>query len=258
MPFTGIDRSLWAIGLFGHLALLSVLLARHRAIRFPMFTALISANIVRTLLLYSLRSNDRAYVTVYLLAHVLDVVLQLAVVYEVARHVFRPNGRWAPDVHHAMFWLTWGSLALATGLTWLAAPNAPGLERTALLKSEFFSSALMSELFLGMVGLSVTVGLPWKTHDARIAHGLGAFSLLDIAIEAVHTVHGGAGTSNIQDALTVSRMIVYLFCLLYWIVTLWQEAPQPRELPQKLLADLRTLNARVAYDLYTLRNWKKP
>ena len=145
-----------------------------------------------------------------------------------------------------------------TVVGYVRAPDAPGLESRLLLKSGFFSSALMSELFLGMVALSVTVGLPWRTHDARIAHGLGVFSLLDLAIEAVHTVHGGAGALNVQDVLTSARMIVYLGCLVYWIVTLWQEAPEPRDLPLKLIAELRLLNARVAYDLGTLRKWKKP
>lgn len=258
MPLSGMDRSLWAAGLFGHVTLLSVLLARRRSARFPMFTALIATNIARTVLLYCLRDAEAAYRAAYVATHFLDTALQLAVVYEVARHVFRPGGRWAPDVHHTIFWLLWTSLAVASTLTLLAAPDAPGLESRLLLKSGFFSSALMSELFLGMVALSVTVGLPWRTHDARIAHGLGVFSLLDLAIEAVHTVHGGAGALNVQDVLTSARMIVYLGCLVYWIVTLWQEAPEPRDLPLKLIAELRLLNARVAYDLGTLRKWKKP
>lgn len=258
MPLNGMDRLLWAIGLFGHIALLIVLLARRRTARFPMFTALVSANILRTVLLFSLRNHEFPYMLVYLAAHVLDIGLQLAVVYEIARHVFRPSGGWAPDVRRPMLWLGWASLAAASGLTWLAAPYAPGLERTALLKSEFFSSTLTSELFLGMVVLSVTAGLPWRTHDARIMHALGTFTLLDLAIEAVHTVHGEAGTSHIRDVLTLARMAVYLGCLAYWIVTLWQEAPEPRGLPPKMLADLRLLNARLAYDLYALRNWKKP
>ena len=228
------------------------------AVHFPVFTAFIFASVLRSTLLFTLQNREVAYKVAYIATDFLDAGLQLAVVYELARHVFRRVDRWAPDVKRGMAWLGAGSLALASALTLLGAPSGPVWERTLLLKISFFTSALMSELFLGMIVLSVTAGLPWRTHVARIAQGLGAYSIVDVGLEAVHTVHGAAGGSNIRDILTLVRMSVYLACLFYWISTLWLEAPAPRELPPKVLEDLRSLQARVAYDLYTLRSWRKP
>ena len=111
---------------------------------------------------------------------------------------------------------------------------------------------------MGLGVLSVTAGLPWKTHVARIAHGLGAYSLVDVAIEAGHNVYGLGYRAGTDEVLTYARMLLYLACLGYWIVTLWQDAPEPRELPAEMRAQLRSLQARVAYDLGTIRTWRKP
>jgi hypothetical protein len=259
MPVNGLDLLLWAFGFAGHLALVCVLLLRHRAPRFRAFTALIFANVVRTVLLFFLRTRGQGpYVAGYLGMDLVDVSLQLAIVYELASSVFRPLGRWASDVRSPIGWLVAGSLGLASVLTGLAVPTAGIWEKTFITRAGFFSSALLSELFLGMVALSVTVGLPWKTHAARIASGLGAYSILDVAIEAAHTLHGAWFGWQALDVLTLIRMALYLACLGYWIVTLWQDEPAPEKLSPEIQERLRHLQGRVAYDLYTLRNWRKP
>lgn len=261
MPLSGLDRLLWAAGLLGHVVLLAVLFSRKRAARFPAFTALIGCNVVRTLLLFEFfrryGTGDR-YLVAYLVTETVDVLLQLAVVYEVASHVFRPLGRWAPDTRRNLPALIWGSLAVALLLTWMTAPTGFRWVVALVVRGTFFSSLLMSELCVGFIVLSVTVGLPWKTHVARIAHGLGAYSIIDVVLGAGRTLFRSGEGAEVHHALTMARKIVYLLCLVYWIVTLWQEAPQPRAVPPEMLEELRALQARVAYDLYTLRNWRKP
>ncbi len=260
MPLSGIDQLLWAAGLLGHAVLLGVLLGRRRAAQFPAFTALIAANVLRSVVLYAVRSRgtEQTYFATFLTGGIVDAVLQFTVLYEIASHVFRPLGHWALDARKSMRLLIGGSLILATGLTALAAPSRFRWDFNVLTKVGFFSSTLLAELFVGMLVLSVTVGLPWRTHVARIAHGLGAYSIVDIAIEVGHTLYGAPYRAQVDEALTSARMLVYLACLVYWIVTLWQEAPQPRELPAEMRAHLRAWQANLADNLYTLRSWKKP
>jgi hypothetical protein len=259
MPLSGLELLLWAVGLLGHSALLYVLIVRHGVRQFPAFTALIVASIVRTVLLFSLFfRGQNAYAAGYLGMDFVDMSLQLAIVYELAAFVFRPLGRWASDIRSPIAWLAIASILLASGLTWLAVPAANIWERTLIFRAGFFSSALLSELFVGMVVLSVTAGLPWKTHAARIAHGLGAFSIVDVLIEAAHTLHGVWFGLQISDLLTMFRMALYLACLAYWIVTLWQKEPARVQLSAESREHLLQLQARVAYDLSTLRNWRKP
>ncbi len=250
----------WAVGFSGNVGLLAVLLYKRRLRPFPLFTTLIAAGILRTTLLYIVHryGSERAYFRWYVAFGLLDVSLQLGVVYEVASHVFRPLGRWAPDVRGGLRWLVWCSVAIALALTLLATPGAAKWQMAALIKGDFFSSVLLSGLFLGLVVLSVTVGLPWRTHTARISQGLGAYSLMDVIIQALHTIYGTGYQAGIDEVLIGIRKSLYLAALGYWIVTLWRSAPATRELPAEMQTQLRNLHARVAYDLYSIRHWRKP
>jgi len=88
---------------------------------------------------------------------------------------------WARDVRTTFAGMVCASVIVALLLTWLAHPSAPFAIQTFILRSNLFSAALMSELFVGMVVLSSIAGLPWKTHVARIAQGFGAYSIFCVA-----------------------------------------------------------------------------
>ena len=57
-------------------------------------------------------------------------------------------------------------------------------------RGNLFAAALQSELFVAMMALSIDARLPWKTHVAKIAQGLGAYSLLGVLIETGHSYFG--------------------------------------------------------------------
>ena len=260
MILSDLDSLLWAAGLFGNVLLLAVLVLRHRASHFPFFTAFLAGGILRTLVLIQLAHHYVArtyFLSYWSLAILVDVVLQLGVVYETAGHVFRPLGHWAPDARRGMTWLIAGSLFTAGVLTWLATPVSLLWQQSLVQKGNFFISILMSELFIGMVMLSVTVGLPWRTHVARIAQGFGAYAIFDLALQAGHALYGSEYLARVDLILTKAGKTFYLGCMAYWVVTLWQDAPAPRELPEAARQHLRALQARITYDLYTLRSGRR-
>ena len=151
MQLTGLDLLFWAAGLGVHLILLSVLLIRRRFKVFPIFTAFIIANVGRTVALYFVRllGTRAGYFYAFWSLGILDTVLQLAVVYEMYSLTFRPLGVWARDLRGAFIWLVTVSIAVAAGLTWLAAPHARLWMQVVIIKGSFFSSACMSESSLG-------------------------------------------------------------------------------------------------------------
>lgn len=259
MQLNCVDFLLWAAGLFGHILLLFVLWNRHRMSTFPFFTTLITSNVVRsiTLFLIASRGIEHGYLIAYSVLAVFDLVLQLCVIYELASHVFRPTGQWAPDVRRGFGIGVGISIAIAAAMTCL--PTNP--EKTRLMAmlngGNFFSSALMCEFFVGMIVLSVTVRLPWKTHVARIAQGLGFYSLLSVLAAAGHSVVGTERSSTWSDDITLVRMIAYLICLGYWIITLWRKAPEPKELSEEMRRQLFILQRRTEYDLRRLRMLKR-
>ncbi len=66
--------------------------------------------------------------------------------------------------------------------------------------------------------LSGMAGLPWKTHVARIAQGLGFYSMVGILTEAGHNVF--SRDSATYQTLSYLRMTTYLLSASYWIVML--------------------------------------
>jgi hypothetical protein len=249
---------IWVVSLIGQVILLSVLFLRHRATMFPFFTAYTAVCIVNSLVLYAvaLYSTKHTYLVVYVIFGFIDFAQQLTVAYELGSHVFCPTGSWAPDVRKSFLMLIVASLAIATFLTCLPEPPSGTSALGILLdRCNIFSSALICPLFVGMIALSATANLPWKTHVARIAQGLGFYSLFGLITEAWHCMV--IWNSIAYQYLTYARQMLYLLCLFYWIVMLWREAPAPQELPEETRRQLFTLQRRVEYDLRKLRALKR-
>src|SRR5258708_989436 len=111
----------------------------------------------------------------------------------------------------------------------------------------------MSDLFVGMVALSVKFGLPWKTHVARISQGLGVYSIIDVLVETGHSYFGVGHSTQIYASLAHLRMSSYLICAAYWIVMLWRNAPVSKKLPEQLRDQLIGLQNVVDTDLEQIR-----
>lgn len=257
MHVTGTLFLFWAAGLFAHAILLVVLLTRHHAKTFPVFTTLIAVNVLNSVALYEIAHHEskHAYTVAYFAFAILDLVLQLWVTYELASHVFCPTGSWAPDVRKGFLLLVLGSLVIALALACLPSPLEPSLLLKLLDRGNLFSSALQCELLVGMIAFSSTAGLPWKTHVARIAQGLGFYSLIGLLTEAGHNILAHETTT--YETLTYLRLSTYLVCASYWIVMLWLPAPAPQELPVAAQRKLFTLQRRVEFDLRKLRALKR-
>lgn len=255
MHLAGVDLLYWVAGFLGHLVLLIVLSARQRVQEFPIFTTWIVSNLLRTLALVAVShyGSKAGYYYSYWSLAVLDTLMQFAIVYEMYFKVFRPLGVWAPDVRKAFLWLLSSSLGIAVAFTVLATPHTRLWIQAVMIKGNLFSSVSMTELFVGMMALSVKVGLPWKAHVGRISQGLGAYSLFGVVLEAGNSYFGLDRDIHAYQVLSRLRMTVYLCCLVFWIVMLWKNAPQSRQLSAELREELAKLQARVEYDLQRIR-----
>jgi hypothetical protein len=259
MHLTGLDLLFWAAGFLENVALLFILWYRRRAKDFPCFTTLITLNVVRTIVLYLVLhyGTKQAYFYTYWSLAVLDVMVQLCIVYELASRVFRPLGEWAADVRSSLIWLASLSVTAAAGLTWLASPPTRNWIQAVVTKGLLFSAALMSELFVAMMALSINAKLPWKTHVAKIAQGLGAYSLISVLIETGHNYVGVGRDVPAYIVLSHVRMAAYLGCVAYWIIMLWRDERPSREMTEEMRVKLFTLQRWVESDLQGLRSWKK-
>jgi len=258
MNLSVFDRCAWVAGSCGQVLLILVLWIRHRAKSFPVFTVYVVWSVLSSIVLYValFHESQRVYFYTYWYTVFIDEALQLLVFYELAVHVFCPTGSWASDVRRTFFGLAGASTLLAFLLSWLAHPVARLPIQIFLLRSNFFSAVLLSELFVGSMVLSITAGLPWKTHVARIAQGLGAYSLICAAKDIASTYVGIGQDTHIFSELGRLQVLAYVTCEVYWIVMLWQEAPAPRELPEAVRKKLYTLQKQVEDDLNRIRKWR--
>jgi hypothetical protein len=256
MPLTNLDLLLWAAGFFGHLVLVLVLLLRGRARTFPIFTALIVLNVTRTIVLFLINREGTKAVYFYTFWSLgfADVALQFGVVYELASRVFRPLGEWASDVRTRLAAWVAISVCIALLLTWIPKPQNRFWMQVIFLKGSFFSAALMSELFVGMMALSSVAGLSWSSHVAKIAKGLAVYSVATLVFETANTCLGFKGTDRIYDELSRIRMVLYLCCIMYWIVSLWRNAPPPRRMPDVVRHQVSVINHALESRLDALRS----
>jgi hypothetical protein len=260
VQLTVLDLFLWAATFGADLILISVLLLRGRARTLPAFSVLIALDVVRTIALFLIdHCGTRAtYFYTYWSLAVVDVLLQLSVLYRIASQVFRPTGRWARDTVNGLIGLVVASVAVATLLTWISKPAAILRLQVILLKGNFFSALLLSELCVGVFALSVRAGLSWTTHVARIMHGFVAYSLCTLALETGRTYFGLTQSSHAYGDLSHARIVVYLLCMAYWIVTLWWNAPPPREMTGLMRRQVSTIHQALAGRVERHRAEAKP
>jgi hypothetical protein len=259
MHLTTLDFFLWAVSFLANLGLLFVLCYRSLARSFPLFTALALLCVIRAVVMYFVLNHGsrQSYFVTYWSLAVVDTVLELGVVYEIASRVFRPVGVWARDVRGSFLWMVGLSVTVALGLSWLASPPAQTWMRSFVTKGTLFAAALISELFVLMMALSISARLPWKTHVAKIAQGLGAYSLVSMLIETGHSYFGVGREVRAFVFLSHIRIGAYVACVSYWAVMLWRKEEPSREMTREMHERLFTLQRRLEYDLQGLRSRKK-
>jgi hypothetical protein len=237
------DQTLWAVTFAEDLILIAVLFVRGRTRSYRFFTALIGLDVVRTVVLFLIQRHGTkaTYFYTYWSLALVDVLLQLGVLHDVASQIFRAAGEWARGARRGLMWLIVVSAVVGVVLTWIPHPAVVLRLQVVLLKGNFFSAVLVSELSVGILVLSVRAGLPWNTHVARIMHGFIVYSLCTMALETARTYFGVTATSHAYNRISHVRIGVYVLCMAYWSVTLCWEAPPPRQMTDMMRGQLSAL-----------------
>ncbi len=205
---------IWAAGLFGHLFLLAVLVARGRARRFPCFTLLIFFDVLRTLALALVL--DRLPPAPLHLAvtafGITDLLLEFAVLAELVLTALWGLGR--------LRRVTLPLLLLASGaliVTHLA-PVSHYTGRAAPLLLHFALGVLFLEWALVLALLLPSLRLRWRSDVAAISFGFGVYSAALLFAGGYFRVG-----REMSDYIFFSylRIFVYLLVVLWWIITLW-------------------------------------
>jgi hypothetical protein len=243
-----IDNFFWAAALLGEIALTLVLVHKGRWREFPAFTALIASPVVTSLILYPLSRSkiSHLYGTVYWTFDFLNVLLQLAVIVELARFVLRPTGTWVRDARKQF--LGWGvaGTGVALAFAYLVSPPASGVLQQFELRANLFTSMLVCELCISIMLASNNLGLGWRSHVMAIGQGLTGWAMATLIIDALHSYFGNRRYYATSDYLMDT---VYLAALGYWCVQLWANEPARQPISPQLRKYILALHQRVQYDL---------
>ena len=250
MSSTVLESILWAAGFVGHVALLAVLFGRSCWRTFPIFTSMIAYQIMVSAALFGVSryGSHHAYFLGYWIFAFGDYCFQVALVFEIARSVFRSTGTWVRVAREEiLLWSTVGTL-LAAGLCFaLSPPTMTGLDLWEM-RATLFTSLLTCELFVSVSAAANRWGLRWRSHVMILGEGLAAWASIAVLGDVAHFATGWHKELSIFDQ---TRMYVYLGVLLFWIVSFWQPEREQTQPPPEMDEYLSAVHQQVRRDLTT-------
>ena len=248
MNLSALDFLLWAVNIFAVASLLAVLLYRRRWKEFPVFAAYIAFDIVETVLDYFVLrfGSPSLYARIYWYTDAVDIILQLGVIWEIARIVLRPTGTWLQDAKKQF--ILWGGAGIlfAAALPMLVSPPAGLWQWRLEIRLTLFSSLVVCELIAVVTRTSKSLGLGWRNHVMALGNGWTVWS---VSVSLGNGLQCYFGTHHYFKELDEIKIIVYIAVTVYWIVQFWLEEPARQPISPELRAYIEALHLRVKNDL---------
>ncbi len=235
---------LWGTGFVANFVLALVLFRRRRWEVLPWFTAWISYQVLATLALYSgMRwGSHRVYASLYWAGALIDFVLQIALVIELAHLVLQIKGEWAEGARARFYGSGIAGAIFAGVMAFWIAPSATSSLDLWEMRGSLFSTMLICCFFSGIMIVSQRLGLVWRGHVMRVGYGLIAWSFVAFATD---TMHSYWGRSEHFAVLEHARQWIYVGAVAYWIVALWLPERDPKQISPEMARDLLLIQARV-------------
>jgi hypothetical protein len=251
MNLSALDYVLWVANFLGEAVLFSILIYRCRWKEFPVFTTYLGFEFIWSLALYSIYKHGSYdwYARTYWTGACLDFLLQLGVIWEIARNVLRPTETWVRDARKQF--ILWGAagILLAAALPFLITPPAATLLHRWEVRGNLFTSLVVCELIAVVTRTSKSLGLGWRNHVMALGNGWTAWAVVAILVDGLHSYFGA---ERYFRELEHVRMFAYLAALGYWMVQFWLEEPARQPISPELSAYIQALHMRIKNDLDTL------
>jgi len=235
------DIILWISGYVGNICLMAVLCAKKRYKAFPWFTLFLANELVQDPLLALLARYGAAkhYFYTYWFLDVLDSLLLLLVIFELARTVTRVIDEFKNMFRsHDLFWLA--AALLITGIScWTLAPELPNPIVTLAFKAATMTSITMCGLTVYVFLAAFFYGVRFRVHAVAITYGLTAYALTRML---VYVAVLNTGSADAWELLSRWSKPLYILMLFGWSLMLWLEEPD-----RKLSPEMHAQKARTRY-----------
>lgn len=228
MNLTLLDTLLWAAGFIFNAALLFILIVKRRFRTVPWFTAWMGFELCFTITLFvTLRVGSKhTYTVLYWSGAFVDLLLQLAVVLEIAGIVFRRDGRWVSGAGVRVAIMGLLAPVIAGLMAWQMTPAAASPLDAWDSRASLFTTVVICILFVTVLLVSQQVGAGWRSLALREGYG---FIALVIVAFITDTLHAYWRTVEHFTELEHVRMVAYLATVGYWMVVFW--------LPERIVSE---------------------
>lgn len=223
-------------------ALIVLLLRKHYFRSLPSFVLYLGLNIIEdpTALILQ-RFSSHLYTQYYFVITVMDYLLQLLVLWEIARNALRPSSRSLPVKLRPLALIlvsvcvvaTLGVMGIGNLSLGMGAHTVAAIEQ-ALVRISLVLAVLKILLFLCLAGFAQVLGISWKDHVLQLASGFAFFAAVSVYIQYAndHVAHGPSYLIRIA-VLNDIQAAVYLLTLAFWIWAFSRnDAPRKEFTPQ--------------------------
>jgi hypothetical protein len=235
------DIILWISGYVGNICLMAVLCAKKRYKAFPWFTLFLANELVQDPLLALLAHYGAAkhYFYTYWILDVLDSLLLLLVIFELARTVTRVIDEFK-NMFRSLDLFCLAAALLITGIScWGLAPTLKNPIVTLAFKAATMTSITMCGLTVYVFLAAFFYGVRFRVHAVAITYGLTAYALTRML---VYVAVLNTGTAETWELLSRWSKPLYIFMLFGWSLMLWLEEPD-----RKLSPEMHAQKARMRY-----------
>lgn len=255
MGLTLLDKGLWLSSLVGQLLLLTVLISKRRMSVFPCFTAFVAFGVIQDAAnfgVYRLAGKSTYFWTYMVLAFV-DTLLQLAVVFEMARIVLRPTGTWIRDARVMFIGLGSIGALFAVALSFAVSPEAPNSLYAWTIRLDLFTSLLIAELVVATSFAAQRLGLQWRNWVMGEGQGLMLWVSVSLIVDTAHSYFGWTKDYVALDRLSI---LAFIGALGYWSVVFWRTEPLRKPLSPEMVQYLVSIHKNLDYDLRSVSGKK--
>jgi hypothetical protein len=240
-----VDNVSIAAGLVLQAALAFVLIQRNLARLYPIFLLYLLLNLVEDPLGWALQGSDTLYLRYYFVVTILDYILQLLILFEIARNVIRPSKRSIPFPVAPVAIV--GVLLCAL----IAASFSPqvqliglGHTREILIRVSLLLAILKILLFVTLAVFAQVLGIGWKSHALQLASGLAFYGAVSLIVQLSSTrVAGSDNTSYVVHLTRLAQIqsAAYNFTLIFWIWAFSRNEAQRKDFTPQMQEVLVTI-----------------
>ena len=212
----------------------------------PWFTLYVTSHSLYTISLFlAFRfASKHTYAYVYWSAEFLDVLLQVAVILEIAGIVLQRSGRWVRGTRARLSLIGMMAPVIAFGMAWSMNPAADSRLDALDARASVFTTVFVFLIFLGVVVASRQLGLGWRTYVMRESYGLFVWVTVAFLTDGLHAYWRTLGHFTLLEHV---RIAVYQLVVIYWIIIFWLPEPALRSMTKENKNSLEALQKRLEY-----------